>query len=71
MAKMGRPESYYTVYLNATDAVVATGTARECAKQLGIKYTSFHYMVYKYRLGEQKKYTVIDEPPKETDNGES
>jgi hypothetical protein len=65
MAKRGRPENYYTVYLNATNAVVATGTTRECAKQLGIKYESFQYMLYKCRNGEQKKYTVIDEAPKE------
>ena len=67
MVKRGRPESYYTVYLNDTNAVVATGTTRECAKQLGMKYESFIHMMYKFRLGEQKKYTVIDAVPKEVE----
>lgn len=67
MTKRGRPESYYTVYLNATGAMVATGTTRECAEQLGIKYASFQDMLYRYRIGERKKYTIIDGERK--DNG--
>lgn len=38
------PINYYTVY-NRKDFVIAQGTARECAEQMGIKLSSFYSAV--------------------------
>lgn len=50
---------YYTVYLNKDDSIVASGTAKECAKQMNKSLNGFHSMVSKNKLKKQKKYTVI------------
>lgn len=49
--------AYYTVYLAATDEIVATGTARECAEQLGMaNVMSFHSIASHTRAGQRSKY---------------
>ena len=59
MAKMGRRELHFSVYVG--DKLIARGTARECAEQMGIKYLSFHRMRYRYLEGERTKYKFIEE----------
>lgn len=50
---------YYTVYLNKDESIVASGTAKECAKQMNKSLNGFHSMVSKNRLKKQKKYTIV------------
>ena len=53
---------YYTIYLNKTDEVVATGTAEECRKQLDLKSKNcLHSLVSKSVKGRRNKYTVVKE----------
>lgn len=54
---------YYTVYNNVTDAVVAFGTSKECAKTMGRSVNSFHSMVAKTRHGKNALYTIVIERP--------
>lgn len=61
MAKRGRPEKYYTVYSSSTDKIIACGTARECAEQMGIGYPTFLSAVSKCKAGKQKNYVFIVE----------
>lgn len=53
---------YYTVYLNATDEIVASGSARECAKQLHTSIDCFYSLVSKTSQKKIKKYSFISEP---------
>lgn len=53
---------YYTVYLNATEEILVSGTARECAKKMNKSLNCFYSLVSKNTLGHQKKYTVYSEP---------
>jgi hypothetical protein len=48
------------VYLAANDRIVATGSAEECTKQMGLKnvYT-FYSIVSKAKSGKYSKYEVI------------
>lgn len=55
------PKKYYTVYLNMDDSIVTSGTARECAKQMGKSENSFRSMISFTRSGKNKKYTVVVE----------
>ena len=59
--------NYYTVYLNETDEVVASGTAKECAAQMHKSVNGFHSLVSKNRNGVHKKYTVVVEPDLDED----
>lgn len=55
-------ELFYMVYRAKDDKIMATGTARECAKQLGLHSVDcFHSLVSKSRKGVTKKYEVIVE----------
>lgn len=58
---MIRLKKYYTVYLRATDEVIAYGTSRECAKIMGKSLNCFHSMVSKTKKGKQNKYDVLVE----------
>lgn len=49
----------YTVYLNKTDEIVATGTSRKCAASLGLTLDSFYCMVSRVRRGKNQKYSVV------------
>ena len=59
---------YYTVYLNETDEVVASGTAKECAVQMHKSVNGFHSLVSKNRNGVHKKFTVVVEPDLDDDD---
>ena len=51
---------FYMVYLAKDDTIVATGSARECTKQMGLKNeNAFRNIVSKSKLGKIKKYEVI------------
>lgn len=52
---------YYTIYLSQTDELIASGTSRECAKQLNLTIESFYCAVGRARSGKRKKYIVIEE----------
>jgi len=53
---------YYTIYLTKTDEIVASGTSKECMKQLNKKsLNSFHSLVSKSQKGIREKYTVYKE----------
>lgn len=59
-----RKPYYYTVYSNKDDTVVASGTARECAKQLGLTLDSFRSFVSNTRSGRTKTFSVVVEDDK-------
>ena len=49
--------AYYTVYLAATDEIVASGTACECAEQLGLANAgSFRSIMSHTKAGRHGKY---------------
>ena len=53
---------YYTIYLTKTDEIVASGTSKECMKQLNKKkINSFYSLVSKSLKGVHKKYTIYKE----------
>ena len=52
----------YTVYDNKTDLpVIVAGTARECARAMGIQLHSFYAAVVNARKGTVKKWTIYRE----------
>lgn len=59
MAKMGRPLKHFSVYRE--DKLIASGTAKECAEQMGIRYSSFFAMKARYLAGEGTRYIFIEE----------
>ena len=58
---------WYTVYLTDTDEIVASGTAQECIKTLGMTRHSFYSTVSKAALGQRHKYTFFKEDIKKED----
>lgn len=52
---------WYTVYLTDTDEIVASGTAQECIKALGMTRNSFYSTVSKAALSQRHKYTFFKE----------
>lgn len=58
---------WYTVYLTDTDEIVASGTAQECIKALGMTRHSFYSIVSKAALGQRHKYTFFKEDIKKED----
>lgn len=51
---------FYMVCLAKDDTIVATGSAEECTKQMGLKNNqAFRDIVSKSKLGKNKKYEVI------------
>lgn len=51
---------FYMVYLAKDDTIVATGSAEECTKQMGLKNVHvFYTIVGKTRMGKLHKYEVI------------
>ena len=59
--KKERSKYHYTVYLNATDEVVAFGAAKQCAKLMNTNYESFQSRVSKWRHNKNKKYSFLIE----------
>ena len=56
------PENFYMVYRAADDKILATGTSRECAKQMGLTGPNcFLSLVSKTRKGKIKKYEIVVE----------
>lgn len=58
---------WYTVYLTDTDEIVASGTAQECIKALGMTRNSFYCTVSRSTLGQRTKYTFFKEHIKKED----
>ena len=58
---------YYTVYLSATDELIACGTAKECAKKMELTIESFYCAVGRVRAGKRKKHIVVEEDLNEED----
>lgn len=58
---------WYTVYLTDTDEIVASGTAQECIKALGMTRGSFYSAVSRAMLGQRAKYTFFKERIKKED----
>ena len=57
---MGPKPKFYMVYLAADDSIVATGSAEECTKQMGLKNVhSFYSIIGKSRSGKLSRYEVI------------
>lgn len=60
-----RPHNYkfYTIY-DRDDNIIAAGTARECAKQMGLTFSSFRSTLSKIRHGQRSTYEfVVDDTP--------
>ena len=57
----------YSVYSRKTDMLLAFGTARECAKALGLTLGSFWSMVSRVRTGKNRKYLVYLEDAEDDD----
>lgn len=58
---------WYTVYLAATEEVVASGTGPQCAKALGMTLSSFYCAVDRTQRGRQNKYVFYKENLKQED----
>ena len=68
MQKFGA--KYYTVYLAKDDSIVAFGTARNCARMLGLTPSRFHQLLSQIRSGKSKKYEFYSEPIDEEEGGD-
>ena len=55
------PINYYTVYLNKTEEIIASGTAEECARQLNTTTGVFYCIKSRAMSGKIKKYSVVTE----------
>ncbi len=59
---MGAKPKFYIVYLAKDDSIVATGSAEECTKQMGLRNVhSFHTIVGKTRKGLLSRYEIVVE----------
>lgn len=57
---MGAKPKFYMVYLAKDDSIVATGSAEECAKQMGYKNVNcFYSLVQHIRNGKRKTLEII------------
>ena len=52
---------YYALYLRKTDELVCSGTAQECADQLGMRLRSFQVMIHKILHNKIKKWDLYVE----------
>ena len=50
---------YYTIYEKNTDFLIASGNAKECAKQMKKSLNGFYSCVSKNIKGIQNKYIVL------------
>jgi hypothetical protein len=71
MAKV--PYRYYSVYERRTDKpVVIYGTAKECAKVMGVTMTTFYIYVTRTRKGfGKRKYDIYVDDSEEEEQNES
>lgn len=58
---------WYTVYLTDTDEIVASGTAQECIKALGMTRGSFYSTVSNAARGKNRKYVFLKDSIKKED----
>lgn len=58
------PRMYYTIYDAKTNELLASGSAKLCARMLGMSMSSFYTIMHRARHGMQQKYTVLEEPYK-------
>jgi hypothetical protein len=57
---MGAKPKFYIVYRTKDDSIAATGSAPECAKQMGHKSVkSFYTLVKRVRNGQCKTHEII------------
>lgn len=56
--KNKKTKKQYTLYLAKDDSIVASGTAKECAEQMGVTESTFKSTVSRAKSGERKKYEV-------------
>ena len=55
-------KNYYALYLRKTDELYCSGSAQECADELGIKLHSFYVLVHKILNEKTKKWDIFIEP---------
>ena len=60
------PRNYYALYLRKTDKLVCSGSAKDCAEQLGVTLRNFYALTNKVLHGKIKKWDVYIEPYEET-----
>lgn len=53
-------ESFFVIYLNATDEVAASGTRKECRDIMGMSENTFNSMICRCKKNQNKKYTVVE-----------
>ncbi len=71
-ARRRRSNTYYTVYLAATDEIVASGDAYECAELMGLKNVmSFYSIVSHTSKGRTNKYIFVTDKEETSDERES
>lgn len=59
IGKNTRSFCVYTVWDNKTDElVILDGEAKECAKAMGIKFSSFYCLVSLTRSGKRKRWSI-------------
>ena len=57
---VGARPKFYMVYLAKDDSIVATGSAEECAKQMGYKNVhSFYSFVQYVKSGKRKTHEIV------------
>lgn len=57
---MNRENYRYTVYDNKTESPIVVGkTSKECAKQMGIKFSSWYNCVNRCGNGSNKRWTIL------------
>lgn len=52
------PLRTYTIYLKKTDCIIASGTAEECANQMGRSVGAFHSLVSRANRRKTKRYEI-------------
>lgn len=62
--------NFYMIYLNRDDELIASGTAGQCARKLGIKLGSFYSLVSRAPRRENGKYAVVKQSMGESTQGE-
>lgn len=61
--------AYYTIYLRKNDEIVASGTAKECARQMGKKPKDILYIASNSKYGRNNKYDVLVERVEKSETG--
>jgi len=51
--------NFYTVYLNRNSRYITSGTAKQCARALGMTRQSFYNVISRARRGAIEKYCIV------------